>query len=161
MLCAATDLAQAREVAVVGASGNGSSLTTVSYPAACPGVIAVGASAADDTRAAFSNAGERLDLVAPGVGIFSTLWTSDTAYGLYGGHGNGTSFAAPHVAGAVALIRSLRPDYGQAETRDLLLRTVDDVGKPGFDTLTGWGRLNVARAVKQAAARSYLPVVTR
>lgn len=165
MLCAATDLAQAREVVVVGASGNGYSLTTVSYPAACPGVIAVGASNPHDERAAFSNAGDRLDLVAPGTGIFSALWSrdNDSAYGYYGGStnqfGNGTSFAAPHVAGAAALVRSLRPDFGQAQTRELLLRTADDVGDPGFDPLTGWGRLNVARAVKQAAVRAYLPVV--
>jgi subtilisin family serine protease len=159
ILCAATEYAIARGVVVVGASGNSGSVTTVRFPAACANVIAVGASASDDTRAYFSNGGMRLDLVAPGVGIYSTMRESDTAYGLFNGTGNGTSFAAPHVAGAAALVRAMRPDWTPGEVRDLLRQTAHDVGEPDFDTLTGWGRLDVARAVQQAAHRVYLPAV--
>ena len=152
---------------MVGASGNHSAaaLQPVSYPAACPGVVAVGASTRDDTRAYFSDAGDRLDLVAPGEGIFSTLRGSDVAYGLYGSSGSGTSFAAPHVAGAAALMRGSRPDLSQDQVRDLLRQTADDVGELGFDPLTGWGRLNAARAMGAASQmprpRTYLPYVTR
>jgi subtilisin family serine protease len=165
MLCDAIGYAQANDVVVVGASGNGSSLTTVSYPAACPGALAVGASTETDERATFSNAGSRLDLVAPGQGIFSTMWPGDSAYGYYGrlATGNGTSFAAPHVAGAAALIRSLRRDLREAEVRNLLLRNADDLYDPGLDWLTGWGRLNAARAVEAARKLPrppiYLPFV--
>ena len=149
-LCAAADYARARGLVVVGASGNDSSAwgtAPVSYPAACPGVVAVGASTRSDTRASFSNGGERLDLIAPGEGIFSTLRTGVTAYG---SGGSGTSFAAPHVAGAAALARSVRPGLREDEARDLLRRTADDLATPGFDTMTGWGRLNVARLVQAA-----------
>jgi subtilisin family serine protease len=161
MLCAATSYARSRNVLVVAASGNDSyySLKPVSYPAACEGVIAVGASTDGDTRAVFSNASERLDLVAPGQGITSTLHTSDTAYGFFGLSGSGTSFATPHVAGAAALVRAMRPAWTPQQISDLLRLTAYDLGEPGFDSLTGWGRLDVARAVQHAAHRVYLPIL--
>lgn len=151
-LCKATDYAQAKGALVAGASGNHSSggVQPVSYPAACTGVLAVGASTREDTRAFFSDAGSRLDLVAPGEGIFSTLKTTNTSYGRWGTTGNGTSFAAPHAAGAAALVRGLRPDLSAAQVISLLRNSADDVGDPGFDNLTGWGRLNAGRAAASA-----------
>ncbi len=161
MLCEATTYAIGSGVVVVAASGNDSrfGLKPVSYPAACPGVIAVGASTREDAPAVFSNAGERLDLIAPGVGITSTLSTSSTAYGLFPLSGSGTSFAAPHVAGAAALVRALRPDWTPEEIRNLLRETAYDPDEPGFDPLTGWGRLDAGRAVQRAAIRAYLPLI--
>ncbi len=147
----AVTAAQAADVLIVGASGN-ENYNGVDYPAKLPGVLAVGASTRQDTRAYFSNYGDRLDLVAPGEGILSTLRSAGLhTYGYYNSTGSGTSFAAPHVAGAAALIRSLRPDLPQAVVYELIRRTADDVGAPGFDPLTGWGRLNVYRAVSEAA----------
>jgi subtilisin len=69
----------------------------------------------DDTFANFSNYGGDVDLIAPGKCIWSTLRT--------GGYGymSGTSMAAPHVAGAVALLRSTRPEYTPAEVRAALM----------------------------------------
>ncbi len=154
MLRLAVEAAQAADVLVVAASGN-DNYNGVSFPAAFPGVLAVGASRRDDTRAGFSNYGPRLDLVAPGVEVFSTLWRPGThSYGYYGGSqssSQGTSFAAPHVAGAAALVRALRPDLSQAVVYELIRRTADDVAEPGFDVFTGWGRLNARRAVAEAA----------
>lgn len=152
MLRLAVEAAQAANVSVVAASGN-QNYNGIPFPAAFPGVLAVGASTRDDARASFSNYGARLDLVAPGVEIFSTLRAGNNSYGYYGGApstSSGTSFAAPHVAGAVALVRSLRPDLSQAAIYELVRRTADDVGQPGFDNYTGWGRLNAGRAVSEA-----------
>jgi subtilisin family serine protease len=151
-LCRATDYAQSKGSLVVGASGNHSQYWAqpVSYPAACPGVLAVGASTQADARAYFSDSGSRLDLIAPGEGISSTLMATDTSYGRWANVGSGTSFAAPHAAGAAALVRSLRPDLSPASVTELLRNTAHDVGDPGFDDATGWGRLDVGRAVAQA-----------
>lgn len=146
------EYAQAREVLVVGVSGN-AGYGMVYYPAALPGVLAVGASTEVDTRATFSNFGDRLDMVAPGVGIFTTLrQPGNIGYGLFNGNGNGTSFAGPHAAGVVALVRGLRPDLGEAAVRGLITSTVADVGGVGFDPETGWGRLDAYAAVLAATS---------
>jgi len=155
----AVEYAQVHDVLVVGASGN-LNYQSVFYPARFPGVLAVGASTQTDARAFFSNYGPRLDIVAPGVGIFSTLrGPGENAYGLISGAGNGTSYAAPHAAGVAALVRGLRPDLDHVAVNDLLRRTADDVGDPGFDAQTGWGRLNAYRAVSEAVAGLALSLV--
>jgi len=63
------------------------------------------------------------------------------------------------VAGAAALVRGLRPDLGQDAIYELMRRTADDLGAPGFDTSTGWGRLNAYRAVSEAVAGLHLALV--
>jgi subtilisin family serine protease len=151
MVRRAVAAAQAAGVLVVGASGN-ENYNGVDYPAKFPGVLAVGASTRQDTRTYFSNYGDRLDLVAPGEGIISTLFAPGLhTYGYYRNSGSGTSFAAPHVAGAAALVRGLRPDLPQEAVYELIRRAADDVGGPGFDPFTGWGRLNADRALSEAA----------
>ena len=142
--------AQAQGVLVVAASGN-ENYNGVDYPAKFPGVLAVGASTRADERAYFSNYGSRLDLVAPGEGIFTPLLAPGThSYGYFWTTGSGTSFAAPHVAGTAALVRSMRPDLSQDAVYELIRHTADDVEDAGWDTRTGWGRLNAARAVSEA-----------
>lgn len=151
----AVEAAQAADVLVVAAAGNEGGnagyMPVIDCPACFSGVLAVGASTSADERAWFSNYDSRLDLVAPGVGIFSTLlYPGNGGYGLYNNSGSGTSFAAPHAAGAAALVRALRPDLRQGDVYTLLRMTADDVGQPGFDIWTGWGRLNAYRAVAEA-----------
>ena len=68
--------------------------------AVCAPAITVAASDASDVRASFSNFGSCVDLFGPGVGITSAWHTSDTAINTI----SGTSMAAPHVAGASALV---------------------------------------------------------
>lgn len=148
----AVEAAQAADVLLVAASGN-ENYNGIDFPARFPGVLAVGASKRDDSRAGFSNYGARLDLVAPGVEIFSTLRNGNNSYGYYGGsasNSSGTSFASPHVAGVAALVRGLRPDLSQSAIYELVRHSADDAGEPGFDNDTGWGRLNAARAVSEA-----------
>jgi subtilisin family serine protease len=151
MLRRAVAAAQAAGALVVGASGN-QNYNGIAYPAKLAGVLAVGASTRQDTRAYFSNYGDRLDLVAPGEGIISTLFAPELhSYGYYHNTGSGTSYSAPHVSGAAALVRGLRPDLPQDTIYELIRRTADDVGEPGFDIYTGWGRLNAHRALAEAA----------
>ncbi len=65
-----------------------------------------------------------------------------------------------YASGVAAVIRALRPDLSEAAVYDLLRQTVDDVGAVGFDTLTGWGRLNAARAISASIPGLTLAVST-
>jgi len=105
-----------------------------------PSIVSVAASDGADNRASFSNYGaSSVDLAAPGVGIASTVGSSG-----YGGS-NGTSMAAPHVAGAAALLASVRPELTRDGLKSLLLDHVDPLAQWQGITVSG-GRLNVFEA---------------
>ncbi len=127
-------------VAGMGNSGNG----TINYPAAFPGMIAVGATDSNDKRAAFSEYGAHLSVLAPGVNIVSTLPGNK-----YIGW-NGTSMATPAVAGVVALVKSVLPNLAPNQVKYLIEKASDDMGDKGFDTYHGYGRINVHRTLTYA-----------
>lgn len=115
-----------------------------SYPAAypLPNIIAVAATDSNDLLADFSNYGaSSVDLAAPGVDIYSTL--PDQDYGL----NSGTSMAAPHVTGAVALLKSYAPGLSTAQIKSVLMRASDKQASLRGKVGSG-GRLNVYQALK-------------
>ena len=116
-----------------------------SYPCAdpLPNVVCVAATQPGDTLAPFSNWGPvSVDLAAPGTDILSTV--PGNAFESY----DGTSMAAPHVAGAAALVLSARPSLTVSELRSTLLLSAEL--KPGLaGAVATGGRLNVARALGQ------------
>ena len=125
---------------VVAASGNDGA-PNVSYPAAYPGVVAVGATDQNDQKASFSNWGSGLDVMAPGTGIISTY--------IGGGYAssNGTSASAPIVAGGLSLMMS-SGNISKTEAINKLKTTSDKVGPQAYDAggyndYYGYGRLNV------------------
>jgi subtilisin family serine protease len=121
------------------ASGNNG--FSVSYPANRPEVMAVAASTRTDAKASYSNAGPEVEVAAPGSSILSTgLNNTYTS-------GSGTSFAAPHVAGTAALLLSYNDTLANTEVRQVLKDTAEDIGSPGFDNGTGWGRINARLAL--------------
>ena len=135
-----------RGVTVVAAAGNNYS-SFVYYPAALPGVIAVGATARipPDSRASFSAIGNDLDLVAPGTEIFShNLGTSSW------GSWQGTSFSSPLVAGVAALVRSAEPALTGAQVADVLTGSAEDLGTAGWDREFGWGLVDAYAALEKA-----------
>jgi subtilisin family serine protease len=67
------------------------------------------------------------------------------------GAANGTSFAAPHVSGAAALVLGLAPHLSRQELTSLLLSTAVDLGAPGRDDAVGAGMLDVDAATRAAA----------
>ncbi len=136
-------------VVVVVSSGNDYSSTGVSSPACGSKVIAVGAVDQSDTVADFSNSGPALDIVAPGVGVLSTY--SCDAAGDCGSYWyawmSGTSMAAPHVAGAAALVLQSHPGFSVDQVKDALYSTAKDVGSQD-----GNGRVDVLGAVNYLSA---------
>ena len=106
--------------------------------------IAVGALDVDGQLASFSNrAGSAREyfLVTPGVQILAPELNGDAALV------SGTSFAAPHVAGAAALVLDAAPFLGAGEVVELLLETATDLGDPGTDEIYGRGLLNLEAAL--------------
>ncbi|MDQ0339886.1 hypothetical protein J2S00_002681 [Caldalkalibacillus uzonensis] len=139
----AVDYAWENGVLVIAATGNSSErdiAMQVNYPAAYPSVLAVGAVNDQDERESYSNFGPEVDVVAPG-----TVYTTDIGGGFT--KMEGTSMAAPQVAGLAALIMHQYPDLTPIEVRNHLLYTAEDVDQEGWDIFTGHGRIDVGLAL--------------
>jgi subtilisin family serine protease len=117
-----------------------------------PSIISVAASDQNDNRAAFSNYGPiSVDIAAPGVGILST-------YGSGYAGSDGTSMAAPHVAGAAALLFSSKPELSVSALKSFMLNNVDRSG-PWAGVVASGGRLDVS-LMFLAAYPNQAPTVT-
>ncbi len=129
-------------VLLVAAAGNENSNVPV-YPAAYDPVLAVAGTTRDQQRASFSNWGDYVSVAAPGTNILVNLGGSRQT-------GNGTSLAAPQVAGVAALVMSRNPGLAAGQVRDLIQSTAHDLGNPGWDPFYGFGQVNAYQAVLQA-----------
>jgi subtilisin family serine protease len=172
----AINYALAAGVLVIGASGN-EGQGTVDFPAsvlqpaggAASGGIAVGASDAARSRAAFSNWGSQLSLLAPGsfdtrcsLGILGALpqvatdfeggQTCDTVYvdaaGNHYAYASGTSFAAPIVSGIAALVWAAAPQLTNVQVASLLEQTAKRPPGTGWLPTTGWGVVDAHAALE-------------
>ncbi len=125
------------------------------FPAAYPGVVAVGATDAAGDPAWFSDHGAWLSVVAPGVGVTSTKLASGPV-GSYGTF-TGSSFAAAAVSGVAALrARTVTGVDGNRKGFDLL-RTAQDRGAPGYDTSFGYGIIDALAALGGGQVASPAP----
>jgi subtilisin family serine protease len=157
---AAVRYATKKGVLLVAAAGNGGqSGNRASYPAALLGRegLVVGASTPTGTRAAFSTTGRYVDLLAPGVGVLGAIAASApntlfapapnmAGYGL----GSGTSYSAPEVAGAAALVWAANPLLSASSVAALLSSTAS--GHGAWSTELGYGTLDAEAAVTKALA---------
>jgi subtilisin family serine protease len=174
----AVDYAYSKGAVLVAAVGNGDEAPSqpwpyASYPAALPHVVGVSALTRSGNVPDFSNRDPVFnDLSAPGAAIFSTFPAALTAlrtgcpdqgYSDCGTedyrNAEGTSFAAPQVSAAAAVLFAVDPLLSNSQVSFLLERSADDVnaanGCPRCgllrDSLSGWGRLDVAKAVENLA----------
>jgi subtilisin family serine protease len=148
-------------VLLVAAAGNEHQQgNPVEYPAALlrGGIgLAVGATRMDGTRAPFSNTGSYISLAAPGENVFAAEsadcdwphaqppWSSPGYYGW----ASGTSFAAPEVAGAAALVWGANPSLTAGQVAQVLKASASG---NGWTPELGWGRLDAGAAVRLAQA---------
>jgi subtilisin family serine protease len=158
LLRAAIELSGDSDITFVAAAGNNGTNNdlTARYPTNydLPNVISVAATDRNDNLASFSNYGATtVDLAAPGVSVYSTVTGNSYAY--Y----SGTSMAAPHVTGVVALLHAANPGMIVADVRSAILGSVDSVAGLAGKTATG-GRLNAAAALSMIdnAAPSLDPI---
>jgi subtilisin family serine protease len=142
----AIEYASSKDVLVVAAAGNNKSGTPY-FPASLENVIAV--SSIDDQKSfsTFSNYGSHIDIAAAGTRITMTRYSShDPTLNPYSTL-NGTSLAAPQVAAALGLIKTVNPQMTAQEIKNKLLATAKDAGEPGFDNYFGHGIMDVPAAL--------------
>ena len=179
----AFDNAEAQGVVIVAAVGNSGTVngkgSNVIYPAKYDSVIAVAATDSNNTRASFSSTGDKVEIAAPGVNVYST-WNDNAGYydpqpvctgtltdingdgqpdGECYKYGSGTSMASPHVAGVAALIIAAGySDYNgdgvinNRDVRAILDASAIDLGATGRDPQFGYGLVNALLAVQTAGA---------
>lgn len=144
-LSQAVDQAVQQGSVVVVAAGNAGGYATIGSPGSARRAITVAASTKYDARANFSSRGPipgywdvaKPDLIAPGAAIASTTPSGYQSW-------SGTSMAAPHVAGAAALLRQIRPSWRPDDIKANLMNNTLDLGLDVFSQ--GVGRLQVNRA---------------
>ena len=136
------EYAYSQNIVLIASAGNRNS-SEPHYPSGYTEVISVSGTTSEDYIAGF-NWGSTIDLVAPAINILTTDLNSKYK------SLNGTSFAAPYVSAAAALILS-KQNFSNEEVKQILKSTTDDIGEKGWDLKSGAGRLNIARALRVLA----------
>jgi hypothetical protein len=134
--------AYSQNIVLIASAGNSNS-DRPHYPSGYSEVISVSGSNSDDFLAGY-NWGSTIDLVAPAIEILTTDLNSEYK------PLNGTSFAAPYVSAAAALILS-NQNFSNEEIEQILKSTTDDIGETGWDSKSGSGRLNLFTALSVTA----------
>jgi len=135
--------AYAHGVCLVAAAGNENQDVTYSAPACYDEVIAVAAVDSNKERAWFSNYGNKIDVSAPGVGIYSTV-PGDSYKEM-----DGTSMACPHVSGLAALVKKNNSNLTLDEIKRQISLNAEDLGQDGHDIYYGWGLIDAEQAVPE------------
>lgn len=142
MLVRALDALGDNGVIMVAAAGNAGPEALPAWPAAHRNVIAVTATDQDNGLYAFANRGSYVFIAAPGVDILTTA--PDGRYELV----SGTSIAAAHVTGVIALMLDRHPELNAAMVAQLLLKSTVDLGPDGIDNQFGAGLVDALSAVR-------------
>ena len=154
----AVTYAQSKGSVVVAAAGNDATNAPL-YPAAYPGVLAVSASDQNDSLASFSNYGSNIFVASPGVNI-----TSSVPGGSYKQH-NGTSMAAPHLSGLLALVFAADSSLSNTEAIEKIKDNAEKVGPYAYDAngwnqYFGYGRISSGKTLQSTVEASPSPSLT-
>jgi hypothetical protein len=160
--------AHSNNVVSIVAAGNDSADALDYSPASVNEVITVGASASDDTVANFSNMGEKLDVVAPGVDILSLksminmicVPENNNIVGTDYCRLSGTSMATPFVSGLAALMLSKDSTLTPEEIRQIVRREAWDGGSAGKDRRFGYGRIDAGKTIANLSEHPLTPAIT-
>ena len=140
-------VAHDKRAIIVAAAGNGGTKAPPAYPAAYDQVIAVTATDVADRLYASANRGGYISVAAPGVDILAPAL----------GHGHalrsGTSFAAAHISGIIALMIERNSALTAKQARRALMTAARDLGRPGHDRKFGAGRVDAFRALARIRVR--------
>jgi len=139
--------AEEKNAIVVSAVGNSnrSSPEAVYYPAAYETVIGVGAANEKNEAAYFSQRNSSVKLLAPGTNIpTATINNGSKPVKV-----NGSSYAAAFATGAAALLLEENPELTAAQLREFLYNSAKDLGPEGYDIETGWGMLDISKALSE------------
>lgn len=168
----ALDYAMSKEVLPVAAAGNDGA-KKLNYPAAYDGILTVGASNSEDEVTDFSTYGEHVEVIAPGQDILSLRAAGTDMYaedGFPGKHvvderyylADGTSMAAPCVAGVAAYLLAVSPGVSVQTAMEMIQQSAEDVVypyggdslySPGRDVYSGYGRVNLNSALQLISGR--------
>lgn len=157
-LQAAVEAATAAGSLLVVSAGNAGN-TVPNYPASYPDALSVTAIGPNWGRSSYSSYGQFVDIAAPGggmgdangdalFGVWSSTWDFDSGSPLAEGW-DGTSMAAPHVAGVAALLFSQDPGRSASQVRSLLTTYSRDLGPTGWDNQYGFGMLDALASLTQ------------
>jgi subtilisin family serine protease len=131
---ARTTAREGRGIPLFASSGNQYQSDFTQVPASYPSVMAVGASAQNDTRANFSNYGPKLFAAAPGVSVWTVDRTGAAGYGADSYKGfSGTSAASPAMAAAAGLILVKNPELTESQVRDIIKNSCRKTGGYTYD----------------------------
>jgi hypothetical protein len=143
-LLTAIDQASNKNVLVVAAAGNDGD-SAASAPSAFPHVLVAGSATPSNLRSGFTSYGPWLDVLTPAESLTAPLPHAVCALGY--GASSGTSYSAPALSGAAARVQQARPDLTTQQQFDLLRWGATDLGPTGRDNDTGFGLLDVAKAL--------------
>lgn len=134
LTAARTTARNGKGIALFASSGNSAQPDFVNIPAAYPSVMAVGASAQNNTRAPFSNYGPKLFAAAPGTLLYTTDRTGALGYGTGNYRGfSGTSASCPALAAVAALVLVKNPELTEVQVRDILKNSCRKIGGYTYD----------------------------
>jgi serine protease len=127
---------------IIAAAGNDGDTGTM-YPAGYPSVLSVAAVDSNKAIADFSQRNDDVELAAPGVDVQSTVpWFLNYS------SLSGTSMACPHVSGVAALIWSYNTNWTNAQVRQAMIATAEDLGPIGRDSAYGYGLVQAQAALR-------------